>query len=101
MIIAQIDDCNDCSFAIKFEDESAKETVKEFMKEGLAAWYAATNPEEYEGNSFSKEEVKGFYWEGYTEPTIELLEKKGIESECVDIEYDEHGSINADEVILY
>jgi hypothetical protein len=103
MIIAMIDNCNDCSFAIKIANEAAAEKTKEYMQEGLSAWYcAAHTPIDYEGEYFSKEEVESFYDAGYAEPTEELLTKNGIEFELVDIEYDEDGNVtNADEIITY
>ena len=54
MVIAQIDHENDCSFAIKFADEAAKEKVMEFMNVGLEAWYAAAHPETWDKTYWSK-----------------------------------------------
>ncbi len=102
MVVAMVDVCNDCSFAIKFADATQKEKVEECMSKGLAAWYAATDPEKYDGDYFTQEEVEGFYWSGYAEPTLELLKKHGIDGDVVDIEYDENGCvINADESFYY
>ena len=101
MTIAIVDQ-NECNFGIKFEDESLKEKVKEYMQEGLAIWYmAAHDPEEIEENKyFTKEEILAFYGSGYAEPTMELLTKDGIQFECIDLEYDDDGEvINVDEVI--
>lgn len=102
MVIAMIDTENDCSFAIKIANDAAKEKVKEYMKEGLGAWFCATDPESYNKDHFTKEEVEGFYWCGYAAPTCELLDKNGIEHEVIDIEKDEDGNAkNADEVFYY
>lgn len=103
MIIAQIDNFNDCSFAIKFADEAAKEKVEEYMREGLEAWYCAAHvPVDYDGKFWTNEDVECFYGMGYAEPTMELLQRDGIEGECVDIEYDDEGNIiNADIVVEY
>ena len=103
MIIAEIDNYNDCSFAIKFTDESAKEKVEKYMQEGLKAWYCAAHvPVDYDGEYWTNEEVENFYWDGYAEPTMELLQREGIEAECVDIEYDDDENvINADLVVEY
>ena len=102
MVITIVDQ-NECNFAIKFANEAVKEQVKDYMKEGLKAWYCAANvPVDYEGKYWTNEDVKGFYGLGYAEPTIELLDRFGIEHELVDIEYDEDGNVkNADEVICY
>ena len=102
MVIAQIDHENDCSFAIKFADETAKEKVKEFMEAGLGAWYEAAHDEIEDDKYFTAEEKEGFYWAGYAEPTLELMKREGIEGGCIDIERDENGNvINADVVIEY
>ena len=105
MVIAIVDD-NDCDFAIKFEDESVKDKVKEYMKAGLSAWYQAAHvddEDDVEDNEyFTGEDIIGFYDEGYAEPTMELLERFGIEAECIDVEYDNNDCVvNADEVIRY
>ena len=102
MIIA-ITDSNDCDFAIKFADDAVKEKVEEYMREGLEAWYCAAHvPVDYEGKYWTNEDVNGFYGSGYAEPTIELLDRFGIEHELVDIVYDEDGNVaNADKVICY
>ena len=105
MIIAILDD-NECNFGIKFDDVSLKDKIKEYMEEGLAAWYAAAycaeNDEEYENDYFTKEEIESFYWAGYAEPTEKLLEKNNIPFESVDLEYnDDDEVINVDEVIWY
>ena len=97
-----IESLNDCSFAISFPDEFIKEKVKECMKDGLSAWFSATNPDEFNGTHFSKEEVSNYYYSGFTEPTTDLLSKEDIEHCLVDIEFNENGEvINADEVIYY
>ena len=98
-----IDVQNDCSFAIKFTNEAAKEKVEEYMREGLDAWYCAAHvPVDYNGKYWSKEDVEGFYWLGYAEPTCELLDRDGIEHEVIDIEYDEDENVvGADEVFYY
>lgn len=102
MVIAMIDVYNDCSFAIKIMDDTVKEKVKEFMEKGLSAWNCATHSEDYEEDLFTKEEIEGFYWSGYAEPTYELLERNDIKGERIDIEYDEDGCVtNADEVFYY
>lgn len=102
MVIAMIDNLNDCSFAIEFKDESQKEQVKKSMCVGLDAWYAAAHIDTYEGTEFTKEDVEGYYGAGYAEPTSDLLLKKGIEHKTIDIEYNEDGEvINADEAFYY
>lgn len=98
MIIA-ITDSNEDNFAIRFNDPSKADIVADCMERGLGAWYAATDPESYEDDLFTKEDIEGFYDAGYAEPTMELLKRNGIEFECVDIEYDENNKIIADEVI--
>lgn len=102
MILAMTDS-NECNFAIRFANEAARDQVEEYMREGLEAWYCAAHvPVDYEGKYWTNEDVECFYGMGYAEPTIELLDRFGIEHELVDIEYDENGDIaNADEVICY
>lgn len=81
-------DSNDCNFAIRFSDESLKGKVIEYMKAGLEAWYSAAH-EDYDDNKyFTKEEIGGFYWAGYAEPTCELLDRDNIKYEILDIEDD-------------
>lgn len=89
-MIIGITDQNECDFAVKFEDASRAKEVEECMGKGLDAWYCATNPEYYDGTDFTKDEIEGFYWSGYTEPTSELLNRKGIKHEIIDFRYDEH-----------
>ena len=102
MVIAMIDTENDCSFAVKIANDAAKDKAEEYMQEGLRAWFCATDPESYDKDYFTKEEVEGFYWCGYAEPTSELLDKNGIEHEVIDIERDENGKVtNADVVFCY
>ena len=102
MVIAMIDNFNDCSFAIEFKDKSQKEQIKKYMRVGLDAWMAATNVDTYEGTEFTKEDVEGYYGAGFAEPTSDLLLKKGIEHKTIDIEYNEDGEvINADEAFYY
>ena len=102
MIIAQIDNENDCSFAIKFADETAKEKVIEYMEAGLSAWYEAAHDEIEDDEYFTADEKESFYWLGYAEPTLELMAKNHIDGDCVDIEYDNNGNvINADAVVYY
>ena len=102
MVIAMIDELNDCSFAVSFSDISVKEIIKTCMRLGLDAWYAAAHIDTYEGTEFTKEDVEGYYEAGYAEPTSDLLLKKGIEHKIIDIEYNEDGEvINADEAFYY
>ena len=102
MTIALLDQQNECNFAIRFEDASLKEKVKELMVAGLQSWYEAAHDEIEDNDYFTAEEIEAMYGDGYAEPTLELLERNGIEGECVDIEYDEDDCvINADEAIYY
>ena len=102
MVIAIIEAFSDCSFAISFPDISAKEKVKVYMLDGLSAWFSATDPDEYKGSLFTKEEIENYYWKGYAEPTTDLLNKEDIEHCLVDIELNENDEvINADEVIYF
>ena len=90
MVLA-ITDSNECNFGIKFEDESKLELVKYVAQLGLYAWYQAAH-EDKANPHFTEDEIDGFYWSGYAEPTSELLDRYGIKHEIVD--YDE----NSDEV---
>lgn len=102
MILALIDVTNDCSFAIKFDDASKKEEVKNYMIEGLDAWYSATNPDVYKGEYWNKEEIEAMYGDGYAEPTMDLLKRFNIEAECLEIECDDDDNvINVDEAFYY
>jgi len=102
--IAFIDD-NECNFAIRFEDESLKDKVRQYMQEGMTAWYCAAwsaeeRKEYFEETYFTNEEVEGFYELGYTEPTCILLDRYGIKYELVDIKYNKNGEpVNVDEII--
>ena len=92
MVLAIFDN-NDLDFAVKFKDVSQKEKVKKYMIAGLAAWYAAAHcdedDEDYE--YFTRKEIESFYGSGYAEPTMELLERNGIEAEIISVQYDEDG----------
>ena len=103
MVIAMLDCLNECNFAVKFADKNKAEQVKELMRAGLDAWYQAANEDmDYENAYFSSEEIIQFYYVGYAEPTMELLERYGIDAEIIGIEYDKNDKvINADEVIYY
>ena len=99
MVIAIVDS-NDCNFAIKFNDETQKDKIKEYMKAGLDAWYEAAT-DNIEGNEyFTADEIEDMFQLGYAEPTMELIERSGIDAECIDVEYDGE-TIKADEVIRY
>lgn len=98
MRIGYTDD-NDCDFTIVISDDSQKDKVIECIEKGISAWYCATNPEDYDDDAFTKKEVEGFYWEGYAEPTCELLERAGIKYELVEDEYDEDGRRIVDEIV--
>lgn len=102
MVLAMIDAQNECNFAIKFDDESQKDKVKEYMEAGLSAWYTAAH-DKIEGNEyFTAEEIEAMYGDGYAEPTLELLDRNDIKGELIDIEYDEDDYvINADETFFY
>ena len=100
MRIAFHDD-NDLDFTLVIKDESKKDKVIECMEKGIDAWYGATDPEHYKGDAFTKEEVEGFYWEGYAEPTEILLKREGIEFELVEDEYNEDGERIADVIVCY
>ena len=93
-------DQNDCDFTILIQDESLADKVVDCMLRGIDAWYCAAHPETYDGNDYTKEEVEGFYWEGYATPTCELLEREGIEYELVDDEYNEDGERIADRIVV-
>lgn len=102
MVIALVDPYNDCSFAVEFTDLSVKEQVENYMREGLSAWYSATDPDKYNGDLFTIEEITSFYECGYAEPTEILLEKNHISYKLVDIETDnEDYIINADIIVYY
>ena len=92
-------DQNECDFTLVIKDESMADKVAECMEKGMEAWYAATRPEQYDGDAFTKEEVEGFYWEGYATPTCELLEKEGVEYELVADAYIDDGEIIADRIV--
>ena len=102
MVFGLVDIQNDCSFAVKFDDVSKLDLVKQFAVEGLSTWYEAAN-EDIEANEyFTKEEIEGFYESGYAEPTSELLDRYGIRHEIIDIKCDENDIItNCDEVAWY
>lgn len=104
MVIAILDE-NECNFAVRFDDETKKEIVKELMIAGLSSWYEAANEdiEEIEGNEyFTADEISMMYNDGYAEPTMELLKRYNINGEVIDVEYDKNDEvINADEVIWY
>lgn len=92
-------DSNDCDFTIVISDDSQKDKVIKCIEKGIGAWYCATNPEDYDDDAFTKEEVEGFYWNGYAEPTEALLKREGIEFELVENEYDDDGNLIADEIV--
>ena len=94
MVIAIVDS-NDCNFAIRFDDESKKEMVKNFMVVGLSAWYEAAHDDIEENRYFTADEIAGFCNDGYAEPTLMLLKRHHVKADLIDCEYD------ADEVIFY
>ena len=103
MVIAMLDCLNECNFAVKFADKAQEEKVEELMRAGLRAWYAAANdPNDYDEEYFTSEEIQELYCVGYAEPTMELLERYGIDAEIIDVKYDKNDEvINADEIIYY
>lgn len=102
MVIALLDQQNECNFSIRFDDESKKEMVKEFMRAGLSAWYEAAHDDIEENRYFTADEIAGFYDAGYGEPTLVLLKRYHVKADLIDCEYDEDDCVvNADEVIFY
>ena len=80
-------DENQCDFAINILRKRDVKRGIELIREGVSAWYQAANlPEDIESTDhFSAEEVKDFYWAGYAEPSIELLERYRIPYRSVDM----------------
>ena len=92
-------DGNDCDFTIVISDDSQRDKAIECIEKGISAWYSAIYPNEYEGDAFTKDEVKDFYWLGYAEPAEILLQREGIEFESVESEYDDAGNLIADVIV--
>ena len=89
MVLGVFDSCNDCDCGIRFEDVDKLDLVKKLAIDGLATWYAAAH-EDIEANEyFTEEEIEGFYWSGYAEPTSELLDRYGIEHEIINLEFND------------
>lgn len=80
-------DQNDCDFAF-IVDEANAEEVQRLGKIGLEAWYAAAHDDVEDKilKYFSLEDIDNFYWAGYAEPAMELLDRAGIEYELVEKE---------------
>ena len=103
MTIAIIDELNDCSFAVRFEDKTKADIVRKAMIDGLDAWYAAAE-ETAESDVFTRAELDSFYNLGYAEPTMILLDKAGIEYAIEDVHYvmeDGYEVVDADIIIAY
>lgn len=98
MVIAYTDQ-NECDFAIRFDDESKADKVKEAIEVGINAWYEAANDDIEPNEYWDKEYIEGFYDCGYAEPTMELLDMWGIKHEVVDVEYDDNGNVICDELV--
>ena len=102
-MILGVFDSNDCDFGIKFDDVSKLDLVKKLAIDGLATWYEAANEDIEANEHFTAEDIEGFYWSGYAEPTCELLDRYGIEHEIIDLEFNDDGECitECDETISY
>ena len=98
MIVAYMDG-NDCDFGVKVAEGTNVEMLKMLIKGGVEAWYAAADTPVEETDFFTAEEVEGFYYLGYAEPTSMLLTRCGIEHEIVDLEFDSEGNAICDEIV--
>lgn len=92
MRIAHIDD-NDCNFVVEFKNETDAPKVREAIKAGISAWYEAAHDTIEDNEYWDKEEIISFYNDGYAEPTVELLDRWGIEHKILDVEYDRNDNV--------
>ena len=79
-MIIHYTDSNESNFAINILRRRDFERAKKLILEGIGAWYAAANDiNEIEATEhFSKEDIANFYYDGYAEPTLKLLEMFNI-----------------------
>lgn len=87
-------DNNECDFGFKILRKRDIEKAKELIKEGINAWYEATEDEPEGTENFTGEEIKDFYYVGYAEPTMYLLEKYKIKYREIEIEKINEKDIN-------
>lgn len=93
MIIIYRDD-NECDFGFNILRKRDIEKAKELIIEGINAWYEATEEKPKGTENFTEEEIKDFYYLGYAEPSIYLLEKYKIKYREIDIEKIKEKDIN-------
>ena len=94
MKIICVQSCDgDMSFEVLVKNDNQMDVAIRAVKEGWNAWLAATTPEEWNGEYFTKEEVESFYELGFTEPTQIILDRLQISYEFVSC-YDDEGNWN-------
>ena len=93
MKIICVTSTNDLSFEILIKNDNQLGTAIKAVQEGWDAWNAATNPDDWEGKYFNKDDVESFYNIGFTEPAQILLDRLNIEYECISC-YDDDGEWN-------
>lgn len=87
-------DNNECDFGFNILRKRDIEKAKELILEGINAWYEATEVEPESTENFTGEEIKDFYYLGYEEPTMYLLEKYKIKYREIEIEKINEKDIN-------
>ena len=97
MIIAHTDG-NDLDFAIECA-ESVADKVKKAIDIGVSAWYQAAHEDVEPNEYWSAEEIEAMYGDGYAEPTMELLDRWGVEYKLVEFKVDEDDNIICDECV--
>lgn len=90
----------DMGFALDFSMENYQKG-KNLATIGWDAWWCATHPEDWEGESvLTKEEVESCYNLGYMDMALELLDKAEIPYIKVNC-HDENGDFDADMITEY
>ena len=82
------------AFVILFKNETELDRGTELAKRGFEAW---SNPEGVgKGDflpDFDTEDESWINCSGWAEPSIELLDRAGIDYQLIDVDLDENGSI--------
>ena len=97
MIIAYTDS-NDLDFAIECAERVANK-VKKAIDIGVSAWYQAAHEDVKSNEYWTAEEIEAMWGDGYAEPTMELLDRWGVECKLVGFKVDEDDNIICDELV--
>lgn len=86
-------DTNNTVMAFNIFNPAQVELAKKLITEGVEAWYMAASDTIEPTEHYSIDDIKAFYFVGYSEPAAELLKRFNIDFSDIDLTTDEAGDI--------